>query len=101
MKELIGKRIRIIKGTHKDEEGTILEVTGYSSYGVVCKIKLDNGVISQWSTDFWVRTDIEKYSKEYYEALVTKIEEFLLNNEVMTYEDYENEKLDLDEAIGV
>ncbi len=51
--ELKGKKVKFIKGDYEGQTGTILEETGYTGYGVVCKIKLENGKIVEYSHDFW------------------------------------------------
>ena len=54
MFELVGRRVKIVKGKYKGETGTIVEETGYTEgYGVVCKIRLDNGHTGEWSADFF------------------------------------------------
>ena len=54
MFELVGKRVKIVKGKYKGETGTIIEETGYiEGYGVVCKIRLDNDHTGEWSADFF------------------------------------------------
>ncbi len=49
---LKGERVKIIKGPYKDQQGTILEETGYTD-GVVCKIRLDSGEIVEYSIRYW------------------------------------------------
>lgn len=54
MFELVGRRVKIVKGKYKGETGTIIGETGYTEgYGVVCKIRLDNGHTGEWSADFF------------------------------------------------
>jgi len=51
---LQGKRVKIIKGDHAGQTGTIQSETGYTEeYGVVVKIKLDSGEIVEYPADFW------------------------------------------------
>lgn len=52
--DLKGKAIEMTKGEHQGKKGTILEETGYTDgHGVVCKIKLEDGFIGEWSAHFW------------------------------------------------
>jgi len=51
---LEGKKCIIVKGDYKGQEGIIIEETGYTEgYGVVCKIRLDNGKTVEYSHDFF------------------------------------------------
>jgi len=50
---MVGKKVRVIKGDNKGKEGIIIEETGYTEgYGVICKIKLNDGSIGEYSMDF-------------------------------------------------
>ena len=50
---MVGKKVRIVKGVNKGKEGIIIEETGYTEgYGVICKIKLNDGSIGEYSMDF-------------------------------------------------
>jgi len=51
--KLKGTKIRMIKGVYKGMKGEIIKETDYCGYGVVCKIKLENGKIVEYSHDFW------------------------------------------------
>ena len=54
MFNLVGRKVRIIKGKYEGKTGIIEKETGYTEgYGVVCKIKLENGKIVEYSHDFW------------------------------------------------
>jgi len=56
---LKGRRVIIVKGEHKGKRGIILEEVGYTGgYGLVCKIKLDDGFIGEWSADFWKEEEL-------------------------------------------
>lgn len=49
-----GKRIKMIVGDYKGQEGTITEETGYTDgYGVVVKIELDNGKTIEYDHSFF------------------------------------------------
>ena len=51
---LKGKRVKITKGPHRGKTGKVLEETGYTEgYGVVCKIRLDDGFTGEWTADFF------------------------------------------------
>jgi len=50
---MVGKKVRVIKGDNKGKEGIIIDETGYTEgYGVICKVKLNNGSIGEYSMDF-------------------------------------------------
>ena len=54
MFNLVGRKVRIIKGKYEGKMGIIEKETGYTEgYGVVCKIKLENGKTMEYSHDFW------------------------------------------------
>ena len=58
---LVGKYVQITKGPYKGLRGVILAETGYTDgYGVVCKIKLENGNIVEYSHDFFMVIKHEK-----------------------------------------
>ena len=58
MFNLIGKKVKIVKGEFKNKKGTIIEETGYTEgYGVVCKILLEDGKITEYSHDFFEIVD--------------------------------------------
>ena len=62
---LKGKRVKIVKGEHEGKTGVVLEETGYTEgYGVVCKIKLDDGKEVEYSHDFFEIVDFEKWFEE-------------------------------------
>jgi len=51
--ELIGKKVKFVKGNYKGLTGVIIGITGYTDgYGVVCKIKLDKKIV-EYSHDFF------------------------------------------------
>jgi hypothetical protein len=57
---LKGKKVLMKKGPYKGKGGVILEETGYTdAHGVVAKIQLNNGIIREWSSDFW--EELEEY----------------------------------------
>jgi len=50
---MVGKKVRVIKGDNKGKEGIIIDETGYTEgYGVICKVKLNDGSIGEYSMDF-------------------------------------------------
>jgi len=50
---MVGKKVRVIKGDNKGKEGIVIDETGYTEgYGVICKVKLNNGSIGEYSMDF-------------------------------------------------
>ena len=50
---IVGKRVRIVKGNNKGKEGIVIEETGYTpAYGVICKVKLNDGSIGEYTMDF-------------------------------------------------
>ena len=50
---MVGKKVMVIKGDNKGKEGIVIEETGYTEgYGVICKVKLNNGSIGEYSMDF-------------------------------------------------
>ncbi len=51
---LKGQKIVMLKGEYSGKKGKILQETGYTdAHGVVCKIKLEDGTIGEWSHDFF------------------------------------------------
>ena len=50
---MVGKKVMVIKGDNKGKEGIIIDETGYTEgYGVICKVKLNDGSIGEYSMDF-------------------------------------------------
>ena len=77
---LKGKRVKIVKGEHEGKTGVVLEETGYTEgYGVVCKIKLDDGKEVEYSHDFF---EIEK-NREKKEETVWYENEFTIDGKKM------------------
>lgn len=54
---LAGKAVKIVKGPHEGMSGEIIKETGYTGYGVVCRISLENGKVVEYSADFWEIAD--------------------------------------------
>lgn len=52
--EFKGEDVIFIKGEYKTQQGTFKAITGYTDgYGAVCKIKMDDNRILEFTSDFF------------------------------------------------
>lgn len=50
--DLVGKKVRFVKGDYKGKEGVIVEISGWGGCGVIAKIYVDDKVL-EFPADFW------------------------------------------------